>query len=1304
MAPTVEFLKIEMQPIPAPLVTRPERLPLADPNFSWEQFQAFSRDFVCKYTCVDECHHYGKSGDIQNGIDLYVDLPNGERWAFQVRQVEKFTKRDAEKSIAATSYQADRYHFLLSCEATKAVRDVCDAHGWQALDVRDISGKVRDLDLEVARRLIETHFGPAWRKDFLGLADLSPFLTTTQFFRDLSNPQTLFNHSWQLVGRAVNLTQLHEFVSSAHERIAILPGRGGIGKSKILQELGKSRDTSEESPIVRFLVEGVSIGNNLDGLPAQESVIIVDDAHRRDDLSTLLALVRQREPRTKLVLACRPHAVDRLRSTVIQSRFDSRELVVVDELKELSKADVTELARQSLSVERQHLAEQLAAATSDCPLITVIAGRLLSEKSLDPRLLERNQEFREAVLSKFYEEIVGKIGETVEPALCRSLLRVAAAIAPLRTTDETLIEAVASFVGVDRSVVIESLGMLERAGILLRRGNTVRITPDVLADHVLHNACQTAQGVKTGYAERIFEAFAPVCPAAVLRNLAELDWRISQTDGAEADLLNEVWNNIEEEFKSANNAGRSQILDLLNEVAYYQPRKMMRLVEYAINHPSVTPDDPQYLALGLFSHERLLQKLPPLLRGISYTLEYLPRCCDLLWELGRDDARQLNSNPDHAIRILEDLAAYDIGKPVSINHAVLQSVQRWLRDPAAHNHVHSPLHIVDPMLAKTGHSTRGDGMSVALTPFHVSRENTQHIRAEALDVISSCATSENTRPALRAIQSLGTALHEPIPYLAMTISADDKERWVPDQLDVIRRLRDAAESSDDPLIHLEVISQVRWTAKRGSAEHVKEAAQALIDSIPQSFDLRLTKFLTDSYDREQIYEDGYVDQWQKKEEEKLQVRTAACAEFVKLYPESATGLRVLTEKLGAVIDAGVTPEPMLFLHALSLSDPTYATDMCAQIIEAEAGPLDPFFGNLLFNLREADPDRALVIVTSALKTDKVILHRGIAWTLRNWTRTADLKDEELDVLETLLASSDETAKYHAITSLGGVAKFRLRWAIDRAVAADIGNSSTLADALCEIFDAHFGIPGDNLTDPDIQAVLAKLETVNEIEKYHIPRFISYAAKRLPQAVIQLILGRIDRDNAHHDRDYRPLPYGGLHEDLTGVVHSDEYTTILREVRNRASQKGWTGHFWLPKLFLQISDGFGPTCLEILNEWINSGDEGKIEGAASLVGDAYANFVFRQVGFVENLLNRAAAVSEECYGRVSIDLRNSANSEVRTSTVGSPAPQEISVRDQARDAASKFVSGTPAHRFFQALADEAEASIRDGLARDEEYLS
>lgn len=450
-----------MQSISAPVVTRPERLPLGDPNFSWEQFEAFCRDFICKYLGVEECHHYGKAGDIQNGIDLFVDLPNGERWTFQCRQVEKFTKGQAEETIRETTYKADRYHFLLSCEANKAVRDVADSTpNWDVWDVRDISGKVRDLDVELARQVVETHFGPAWRKEFLGLAWLSAFLSTEDFFRPLSDSRKLFNHNWQLIGRIGILKQLSEFIDSDIGMVAMLPGRGGVGKSKVLQELGKTLDATGGSPAPRFLVEGAGIEDSLNGLPAQECVIIADDSHRRDDLPSLLALIRRRQPKTKLILASRPHAIERLRATVIQSGFDSRELMLVEEVRELDRGEVIELARQSLTPEYRRFAEQLAAATWDCPLITVVGGRLLSEKSLDPRLLERNEEFRDSVLSKFYDEIVGQIGTAIEPAICQPVLRLIAAVSPFNDAAQPLIESAASFANIEEIRLIEILGVL----------------------------------------------------------------------------------------------------------------------------------------------------------------------------------------------------------------------------------------------------------------------------------------------------------------------------------------------------------------------------------------------------------------------------------------------------------------------------------------------------------------------------------------------------------------------------------------------------------------------------------------------------------------------------------------------------------------------------------------------------------------------------------------------------------------------------------------------------------------------------
>lgn len=116
----------------------------------------------------------------------------------------------------------------------------------------------------------------------------------------------------------------------------------------------------------------------------------------------------------------------------------------------------------------------------------------------------------------------------------------------------------------------------------------------------------------------------------------------------------------------------------------------------------------------------------------------------------------------------------------------------------------------------------------------------------------------------------------------MTISREDKERWLPDQLEVINRLREAAQSTDNALIHLKAIEQVRWTANRGSTESLREAAQELIDSIPKSFRLTLTKFLIDSYDEEAYLYDEDVGDWQAKEQEKLDIRITASTQFVTL--------------------------------------------------------------------------------------------------------------------------------------------------------------------------------------------------------------------------------------------------------------------------------------------------------------------------------------------------------------------------------------------------------------------------------------
>src|SRR5688572_2836240 len=118
-----------------PVLTRPERLPLGDENLSWEQFEAFCREFVSEINGGARCRHYGKKGNRQRGIDLVCELKSGEKYVYQCRQWKTFPKSKAELTIAQTTFKADKYFVLLSSEASADVQDVfVDNPKWDIYD------------------------------------------------------------------------------------------------------------------------------------------------------------------------------------------------------------------------------------------------------------------------------------------------------------------------------------------------------------------------------------------------------------------------------------------------------------------------------------------------------------------------------------------------------------------------------------------------------------------------------------------------------------------------------------------------------------------------------------------------------------------------------------------------------------------------------------------------------------------------------------------------------------------------------------------------------------------------------------------------------------------------------------------------------------------------------------------------------------------------------------------------------------------------------------------------------------------
>jgi hypothetical protein len=272
-------------------------------------------------------------------------------------------------------------------------------------------------------------------------------------------------------------------------------------------------------------------------------------------------------------------------------------------------------------------------------------------------------------------------------------------------------------------------------------------------------------------------------------------------------------------------------------------------------------------------------------------------------------------------------------------------------------------------------------------------------------------------------------------------------------------------------------------------------------------------------------------------------------------------------------------------------------------------------------------------------------------------------------------------------------------AIVLARLVEFGTETALADALCATIHAQFGIPPDLLSDEDITTILKKLEGVNRLD-HHVQEFLAMASARRPREVVGLLLVRVERGDAQYDSEFEPMPYLGLHHRLCGLANG-AYESILAQVRDRAASADRRSRFWITKLFKEVSFGYGPRCLAVLGDWINSGDPNRIEAATALLRDGPAAFVFEHFDFVSNAISRAVAAGVECHRAVSDHLFTCAVCHGRQRMGGGPFPQDVTLRDKATEAMRKTQAGTPLHRFYESLVRRAERNIQEAQAKEEE---
>ncbi len=855
--PVDELMRVAAMTRPTPLATAIDATPVRSlidvlplPGLSFSQFEQFTAALLERRFPRANVQRLGVEGDDQRGYDILVVHPDGHRLGVQCKRERQFGPKRVRDTIVEAELKVDESAIALSRLATSAARFEVDLNDkWVLWDQDDLSRQVRSLPLESALSLVDTYF-VGLREPFLGHRAPGPWLTTDEYFA--KSPTTLLDHRQTLAGRDAVVAAISDWASHQPLPIGVLVGRGGLGKTKVLYEVAR-RQT--DVPVqFRFLGVGQRpTPEGFDSLPlADNLVVVIDDAHDVENVAAIATQLRHMRENAKLLLATRPSGETQIDSDIWrlnQSLPDANRWVLED----LSAGEASSLVCELTGLPAiDPRAKQLAALSADLPFFAVVAAKQWKDGSIAASSFATEPRLRRDVLSRFTEMTISN-GSRSDTGERRAVLAALAAFQPVRMGDQDFQNAMTMMTGITTwDLVSGRIRELEDSGLVMRRGESVRVVPDMLGDILLGQAAFDERSqVPTKYLDRAQAAATGAPLQHLLVNSSRMDWQVRDGRPSRSDMVGALWQTLRAEFVEVEAAEQLQMVKLVEKMAFYQPDRAFDLITLALELPAELDSQPtSQLSWAIVTHQDVVAALPPVLRNIAYNLEYLDRCLDILWQLAHTDLRPPNQHPDHARRVLADLARLQTGKPLEYNHKVIDRATVWLEEP--HLDGFSPFDVLEPLLATEGHAETSSDMTITFHTYGINPDSVREVRNRVVELAIREARSEDTGRAVRAIGALEHAIRYPIgPSNRVAPTAQEEERWSTEFLPIIEVLGViGSEPEHDPAVRIAIRQALGWLVEYGDKyPSTQSAATASIARLVTSIEDDLALCLHDGWGR-----------------------------------------------------------------------------------------------------------------------------------------------------------------------------------------------------------------------------------------------------------------------------------------------------------------------------------------------------------------------------------------------------------------------------------------------------------------------
>ncbi|MET7425039.1 AAA family ATPase [Dactylosporangium sp. NPDC005555] len=1126
----------------------------------------------------------------------------------------------------------------------------------------------------------------------LGGGDPGLWLEADQFF-DSYQGTGLYSHNWPLLGRDVELRDLVDWLNRGPRPVALLSGRGGIGKSRLLRAFAEAA-AAEHGYLVRFLDREASVRPaDIEVLPASDrTLVIVDDAHESTSVANTIAGILRVRPGTRILLSARPYGLVYLHRNLRTAGLHPTE-VPHWQLPDLTGTAATDLAEVVLGEGHDpDVARRLAAIGRDCPLLIVVGGSLIRTGNLDAARVGTDDLLRDEVMDRFATVLTSD--PAGESGLRREVLHAVAALQPFRLNQQEFRSAVEAVTSRPFDQVMFQIRGLESAGVLLRRGDAVRIVPDLLGDAVLTQAiADVRSGSGIGYLERLLPATSGDALLHLVLNASRVDWNVrTRASEPRPSLVDALWDALVIHYEVAEYQEQLAILRRLQHVTFYRPSALWNISRLAYSSAMAAGE-------GSAARAKILDMLPPVLERSALDFDRFDDSVDLLWTLAQQRGKADQNDFDHPIHVLRELAAFKPWKPVSFNMLVVGAVKRWIGASGPSRPAVSPLEVLQPLLATDSTEQESDGLTIILKQYLLDPTVVEPVRRKAVDVLRDELSSSDRWRATRAAESLHKALVYPHLKFGRSVPPDQRERWTPDFVETLGQIRDVIRTRPvDPVVAIGLRRSLQWHA-RFAAGPTKVAAQEVLAAVPDTVEYDMAVALHDGWAR--LTDD--VEDFREAQRAQGEKLDALSRRVLETWSSTAL-LEQLARCIQAEQDAALTGNrnPDLFASVLLRHQPSLAQELAATVLHEPDGTLAILLPCAVAELVRSDADAGWDVVNTLIDRDRLRLTRLTAAGVGRYRgEEGPMHVKEQPTLRRLLHHEDENIRCYALDAVRWIGRYDRAGAADLALSVSFTQSSTVAREVFAAFGEHGYLSYDDLGEANREQLIDGLADLAHLDDYEVQNFLARTCVGHPERVLELLKRRTAVERDAPTAGYRALPFHWDH--ALPFRETTRFAEFLNETLEWIAEGiDRNGSLDRADVFAAVAGTFDDDVLNVLDRAMATGTVQQIRAVGLVLSYAHRTLVWDNPDFVIRVLRAAEPHGESCQRTVRHGLGRSVVRGGWGGKVGEPFPQDIEQRNRSAAVAATLSAGSPERAFYDDLAATAEAAIRSEIDHDREY--